>query len=290
MTDPDVQIGRTHTVRLVPSAPMVTPEATVYDRARTVIATPTPTASAVSTTVATATARDRFTVASATGIAVGLSVRVSGVWGQAITRVVQVDGVSLRVSPALPEVPAVGATVRGLDILVTVGPHTEPYMGYVLEVVDAGSSTPSVRCTYNAVVYPYVGPCTPEHVRDLLAGSFAGERAKIGDTIFHERVAEEVNEAIRGRLLESATYLSDYWAPSALTAARAAMLRLVLGESHGLRESGSTRDDYLSGLRFEVRDRINGLLKSAELYSKTQDGKVADADVGLAVTSVEWRR
>lgn len=289
MSDPDVQTGRTHAVRLVLEAPMTTPVATVYTRLRQVVATPTVTASAVATRVASATARDRVTVAATTGLSVGLTLRVSGVWGQALTRVVQVDGSAVRLSPPLPEVPLSGATVRGLDVTVIVGPHTVPYMGYVLEVVDSAGVGPSVRCTYNSVVYPYVGPCLPHHVRELLARGFAGERALIGDSVFHEAVAADVNDQIRGRLLASESYLSDYWAPSALAAVRACMLRLVLAESHGLRESGSTRDDYLQGLRFETRDRINDLLKSAQLYSRDSDGQVADEDLG-ALTHVEWRR
>lgn len=287
--DLDIALNRQETITLVPEVPMTSPVATVYDRARRVISSPTATPSAVSTTVASSTGPDRVVVASATGIVVGLSVRVSGVWGWATAQVIEVDGTALRLSPPLPGTPAASAIVQGLDVVTTVGPFAATYAGYVLEIT--ASNAPPIRTTINCVVYPYVGPCSPTHVRDLLSRNYAGERALISDTIFHQRVAREVNEQIRGRLLASATYLSDYWSPAALSATRGAMLRLVLAESYSLRESGSTRDDYLSGLRFEVRDRIGDLLKSAQLYSKQGNGQISDTEISEPqVTWLDWRR
>lgn len=273
----DIQQGTSKTVRLVPPAPMTSPIATVYDRARNVLVTPTATPSTVDTTVAAGdSTTDELVLASGVGLTRGSWIRVTdAAFGDARSEVSSVDGAVVRLVDPLPAVPSVGAVVEGLDVAVTLtGAATASlYMSYVLEVSDG---VDAVRLVYNVVVYPYVGPCDDTTVRELLARAYPSELELVRDTARHARIAREVNAAIRGRLLASKTYISGYWSPDALSNVCAPMLRLVLAERYGLREGGSDRDQYLTSLRFEVRDRIAELIQSSETHDDDNDGIVDD--------------
>lgn len=273
----DIQQGSTKTVRFVPPAPMTLPLATIYDRARNEIASPAATPSAVDTTVAAGASTPTLLVLTdATGLERGSWIQV---WDPEFTsaraEVSSVDGDVVRLVDPLPATPSEGAAVEGIDIAVTItGVATASlYRGYVLEVSDG---VDVVRIEYNVVTYPYVGPCDDTTVRELLARAYPSELELVRDTARHARIAREVNAAIRGRLLASKTYISGYWSPDALSNVCAPMLRLVLAERYGLREGGSDRDQYLSSLRFEVRDRIAELIQSAETYDDDDDGIVDD--------------
>lgn len=270
----DVQRGATKVVKVVPTAPMVGPTAVVYDRAGTVVASPTATASALSTTTAADTTRAVLKLTSAVAAAAGLAVLV----GSEIAVISRVDGVNATLVEPLSQVPADGTAVVGLDVSVSLtgAATTTLYAGYTLEVSATGVDP--ARLVYNVVRFPFIGPCAARHVRDLLQRGYPGEAAMSRDATLHERIAAEVNESIRGRLLASNHYLSAFWSPDALGNAMAPMLRLVLGERYGLRESGSDRDQYLQSLRFEVRDRIADVVSGGQLYDGDSDGVIPDAD------------
>ena len=278
----DLQLGRAATLTVVPAERMTSPTATVYDRDGTTVDTPTATPSTVATTVAedADNSRTSLLLDDATGIVPGLTVAIAdAAWGTAHSVVSAVDGDTVRLVEPLPAVPTTGATVVGLDIAVALAAFSELYRGYVLEVADASVET-TARLVFNVVKYPYIGPCAAIHVRDLVSKAWPGERAILQDATLQTRIAGQVNSQIRGQLLKSATFLSGYWDPDSLATVRSAMLRLVLAESYGLREPQTDRENYLRSLRFEVRDRIGDVLKSAELYDGDGDGVISERESG----------
>lgn len=278
---PDIQVGRARTVYLVPPELMASPVAKVYDRENNEVASPTATPSAISTTVAADDDNSRtvVTLASAAGCAPGKTLRfVDPVWGTARSQIATVDGAEVRLVTPLPGTPSTGATVRGLDVAVALSAFSALYKGYVLELADAGVE-PTVRWTFNVCKYPFVGPCTAADIRDMVSVSWPGERAVMGDPARQEYLAAEVNGRIRARLLKSETYLSDYWDPDAFVEVKDVVMRLVLAEKCNLRESGTDRNEYLRGLRFEFRDRIGDIIQSAQLADTDGDGKVSATEL-----------
>lgn len=289
----DVQKGRSKVATLTPDAPMASPEATIYGLDGNVVAVSlTATPSAVDTTVASdsGNARQSFKVQSTTGIAPGLSVLVTdSQFGTAQSMVSAVDTSSkiIRLVDALPAVPASGATVEGLDVEVEIPADATGTLGlgYILEVTDA--AVDSVRLEFNVVRFPFVGPCKAHHVRAKLARGYPADFSK--DEVFHARVADEVNAQIRARLMTSARYMSAYWNPDSLAPVRAPMLLLVLAEQYGLREAGSTRDDYLSAARLEVTDRIGAVLSSRQPIDADMTGVIEPEEQRGDIGS-EWVR
>jgi hypothetical protein len=278
----DVQKDRSKTVTLYPEEPMASPVATLYDRDGTAVdVTLTATASAVSTTVATyaSMARQLVKVASLTGIAAGVRVRVtSAEFGTAVATVSAVTDVSaklVRFVDPLPAIPVNGDVVVGLDVVVPLPAFDDVYMGYVLEVASSGVEE-TIREEINVVRFPFRGPVTAQAVRAVVARGWAGEFSK--DEQKHRQIAQESNEQIRARLMGSGVYASRYWSPSALAPVVAPMIKLVLAEQHGLREGGADREGYLTSLRFEVRDRLADVIKGAQPYDADGDGALSDVE------------
>lgn len=274
----DVQKGRSKVATLVPDSPMVSPAATIYGLdGEAVAVTLTATPSTVDTTCAGADSdtRQSFEVSSTEGIAPGLSVLVTDAqWGtaQSVVSAVDTDTSIIRLVEPLPGIPSADATVEGLDVTVTIPTDAtaEIGLGYVLEV--ATDDVDPVRLEFNVVRFPFVGPCKAHHVRAKLARGYPGELSR--DETFHQRIADEVNAQIRARLMTSARYVSAYWNPEALAPVRAPMLLLVLAEQHGLREPGSSRDDFLSAARLEVTERIGAVLSSRQPIDSDMDGQI----------------
>lgn len=289
----DVQKGRSKVVKLVPDSPMMSPTATIYGLdgaalSTVLVATP----SAVSTAVVAddANAREVFEVGSVAGIVGALHVLVTDAqFGTAVGVVSSVDSVTKLVTlvDPLPAEPAVGATVVGLDVSVEIPTSVtaELAKGYILEVAEDGVD--SVRLEFNVVRFPFVGPCKAHHVREKLAKGYPSQLS--ADEVLHQRVADEVNRQIRARLLKSARYVSAYWNPDTLAPVRAPMLTLVLAEQYGMREAGSSREEFLSGTRLEVRDRIGDVLNSIQPIDANMDGEV-DADEQKGEIGAAWVR
>lgn len=277
---PDIQMGRARTVRLVPTEPMASPVATVTDRDGTVVATPDATPSDVSTYVDDDdNTKSTVFVLSPLGLTSGLALRfVDPVWGIAHSAVATLNANEVRLVTPLPGVPSAGAVVTGLDVVVALPAFTSLYKGYVLELADE-SVEQTVRWAFNICKYPFVGPCSAQDIRDMVAVSWPGERAVMNDPARQEYLANEVNGRIRARLLKSESYLSDYWDPDAFIELKDVVMRLVLAEKCNLRESGTDKNEYMRGLRFEFRDRVGDIIQSAQLADPDGDGKVSDREL-----------
>lgn len=296
LPSPDLQIGRARTVTLIPSVPFAQPRAHLYDGEGTLLLTPTATASAVSTTVAESAqnSQQRLKLSSLTGVAPRLWIVVEDpTFGRARAQVSGLEGDQVRLIEPLPATPAAGSTVKGLDIAVSLPALSEPAIGHVLEVEDlANPHVETTRTDINVVRYPFLGPCLPEHVRDLVAKQYGGESRMLADAALQERIAETVNACIRARLLGYDEYASRFWSPAVLQPVRLPMLRLVLAEGYGYREAGVDPTTYLTSLRNEVKERFKSdVLRGRQLRDVDGDEKITKAEAeGAGQNTARWER
>lgn len=279
----DIQQNKTKVVRLVPSSPMSSPTCSIQDREGTELATPTPTVSTVNTTVAsdaTNTAQ-YFKLTSATGLSAGDTIRITdATWGTADAVVSSVDGSFVRLVEPLPGEPDATSAVRGLDVLVTV-PTTATEDLALDNIVIVTEGQEEITELFNVVAHVYRGPCTARDVRDYMSRIYSGE--PLTDEQWFTRVAAEVNRNIRGRLLESTAYVARYWDPDTLREIGRIMMRLVLAD-YGYWTGDGDREDHLRSLRFELKERVAGVLKGGHAYDADGDGGIDDDEVDGSTT------
>jgi hypothetical protein len=286
-----IQQGKSKVVTLVPEAPMSAPVAVIYDSERRVLvgsgdltATPSPVSTFACVLEGWTNTKFAFAVDEDEGIEPGLMILVTDPkWGTAEAEVSSVDGSIVRLVEPLPDVPEdaaeAGATVVGLDVTVTV-PTTATQtlgVGFVLEVTDGDEA---VRTDFAVTAYPFAGPCRARHIREKVARGWAGEYTR--DERFHARAAAAVNDEIESRIMATGRYLDRFWSPKALNPLLDAMIPLVLSLRYGLREGGSTREEYNDAAERVVAARVTDLVRSIQLYNTTGDGKITDTDKGVA--------
>lgn len=282
----DVQLATTPTLRLVPDEPMSAPTAVVYGADGEQLATATPTPSAVSTAVAQhSDGPSAFAVDDATGIAPGLTVRVTDdSFGEADSVVASVDGTWVTLVTPLPAPPAAGSTVVGLDVTVPLpaGATDELGMAKRLEVVEG---TVRVAKVFNVVAYPIDGPCRAQHVRALVSRKQPSKL--LGEQLCAE-IADAGNAEIRGQLLASRSFVSAYWDPDALRRLRVPVLSLILAEEHGIWDANVDREVYVDRLERKVEKIIGQILQSAEPYDEDLDGELTEEEAeGFTATRLE---
>ena len=285
----DIQQGKTKALRLVPAAPMSSPTCSIQTRRGVVLATPTPTAHSLSTTVATDALNSATYVklTSTTGLVVGDTLQVSDTtFGVAASVVAEVTGLYVRFIEPLPATPDDGSAVVGLDVSVTVPTDATATLSMDnIVIVTAGQE--EVTELFNVVTHVYRGPLTARDVRDhiarLYAGEYAGATVGDNDWQWHQRVAAEVNGNLRGRLLESAAFISRYWDPDTLAESARIMLRLVLADK-GYWTGDGDREDQLRSLRIELKERIGGMLKGGQAYDANNDGEIDDDETDGSTT------
>lgn len=291
----DVQKGRSKVVTLVPDSPMASPVAAIYgldgaDTGVSVSASASSFSSTVASSPTTPNTRSSIQLDSVSGLLPGASVLVTDDQfgtAQSVVSAVDASAKVMRLVDALPAAPASGATVEGLDVTATIPTEATSALGlgYILEVTGTGAEP--VRLEFNVVRFPFIGPCKAHHVRAKLARGYPGELSK--DEVLHQRIADTVNAQIRARLMTSARYVSAYWNPETLEPVRAPMLLLVLAEQYGIREAGSTRDDYLSAARLEVTDRLGAVLSSRQPIDSDMSGAI-DVEEQRGDIGSEWVR
>lgn len=272
----DLELGEAATLVVVPPAPWSAPTAVVKDRKGTTIGTPTATPSTVNTTVASATDPSNMVVASGTAVARGLTIQVTDVqWGQADSIVAAVNGTAVRLVTPLPGTPTAGATVRGLDVSVALDDTYTAALGlsFVLRVREG---TVARQRVYNVCTYPFVGPCNELIVREHMTRHFPGERS-VHSAEWCERVSAEVNRLIRGRLLESDVYVSEYFDAGALEEVMILMRDLVLFR-RGYRYPGTSPDEFYRSTNIELESRIGALLKGSTPRDADRDGVIDDEE------------
>lgn len=272
----DLEVGEAATLVVVPPAPWASPTATVKDRKGVSIGAPAATPSTVDTTIVSAADPSNIVVVSGTGVRRGLTLQLTDPqWGAADSVVAAVDGTAVRLVTPLPATPRAGSTVKGLDVEVALSSTYTAALGlsFVLRVRQDGVARQRV---YNVCTYPFVGPCTELLVREHMTRHFAGERA-VHTAEWCQRVADEVNRLIRGRLLESDVYTSEYFDPGALEEVMLLMRDLVLFR-RGYRAYGTNPDEFYRSTNIELEARIGALLKSSVPRDENRDGVIDDEE------------
>lgn len=285
----DVQRGKGRTITVVPPSPWSSAAAVLSEADGTELS-PAPVATprnATATTVASASDESHLVVVSATGITRGVTLRVTDgtQWGEADAVVSNANGTAITLVHPLPGTPAAGASVRVLDVDVALtSTHTaELGLAYLL---DVSSGDESVREVINVVAHPYAGPLSARVVREYVSQHYPGETRVRGEQWAAE-VAAAGNRAIRGRLLETHLYTSQYWDPDALVEVGWLALQRELYK-RGLRMPGSDPVEWMRSVNFELRDRMDGLTKSATPIDKDHDGELDEDEVdGIESTLLE---
>ncbi len=285
----DLQKSKARTITVVPPSPWTSATATFRKPDGTEIS-PAPTATPRSTTALTvASATDEFTfTASAASLSRGATIRVTDAtqWGSADAVIANVSGSAVKLVEPLPGTPAVGASIRVLDVDVALtATHTAALgLSYLVEV-SSGEET--VREVVNVVAFPYVGPMTARRVREHFSRHYPAE-TKAHNEEWYARVADDVNRYVRGRLLEGHVYVSQYWDPDALLEVGWLALQRELFK-RGMRMPGQAPEDYMRSINFELRDRVGGLMKSATPNDQDRDGAI-DTDEVEGIESTLFER
>lgn len=282
----DLQLNEAATLSVVPPSPWASPTAEVKTRAGVSVGTPTATPSAVDTTVdGGGVSPSIFSVAVSTGIARGLTLQVNDPqFGIADSVVASINGKEVKLVTPLPVAPSDGATVKGLDVSVALDAETYTAalgLSFVLEVKQSGVAR---RRVFNVCTYPFVGPMTEEMVREHMTRHWPGERS-VHAAEWCQRVADQVNRFLRGRLLESDAYISEFWNPNALEEVSFILLDLVLFR-RGYRMPGTNPDEFYRSTDIQLERRIGALLKSATPRDIDRDGIIDDDELDGDATSV----
>lgn len=274
----DVQLGHTPTLRVVPERPMTSPAARVISPAGKVLATASAEPSAVDATVESASAADRLGFEDVVeGLRPGLMILVTdSVFGEARARVSTVDADGVRLVQPLPQAPQVGARVQGLDVLVTL-PEAATAALEMHRKLEVYTDDDAVSLVFNVVRFPFVGPVTTLHVRDTLARRQGSVRL---DEIRLEELRDDANALIRGELLSSRVYLTEFWDPDALTRMRMVAVNYVLATQLDVWPAGVVQDTYVASLEQRLEVLAGKLKTSAEERDANLNGKLDEAEIG----------
>jgi len=279
----EVRKGASATVIVEPPERYSSPTATAASRTGASLGAPAATLDAVDTTVAGATDGDTLTVAAAAGITPGRRYVVTSAEWTAIARVRSVDGTTVEFVDPLPGTPGAGDTFRGIDITVALTATQTAAIGEAnLLVVQDGGSDAQTVVAVDVVQHPYQPPLTAADVRAYLARLLPGDR-RVNDAIWQARVAAVINERLRARLRAADRYANRYWDSRAFGESAQVMLRVVLGEEHGVYPRVSDPEDYLRSQRFELADRIGDLIRGTP-YDADDDGQIDDDELPSPTT------
>ncbi|MCB9507973.1 MAG: hypothetical protein H6698_09605 [Myxococcales bacterium] len=258
---------------------MTAPTAVVTQRDGTVVATPTATPDTTASTVdGTAAATDRIPVSDASGFVAGRWYACTDdAFGTALFELSAVEGSTLRLVDPLPSIPSDGAAVFGVEVVVTVAAIDELGEGFLLEVVDDGDGGTGQQVTQDFDVsrYTFTEPVQPEHVCTYISRTWPSEVDMISDGRLHRRIAQQSNDALAARLAPAERRLERYWSPSVLAEPGRILMQIILADVHRLIPMHeSDRNEYVRGLRFELKDRISDLLVAPAKYDQDGDGTI----------------
>ena len=285
---PEVRYESTATVYVEPPAVFSAPTAQVLSRAGAVLTSPAPEVDDVDTTVAAATSPTSFTAASGAGITPGRRYLFTAPGWSAIARVRSCVGASVVLTDALPDTPPDGTAVKGLDIAVPLSGAATAATGESFLVVVASGEL-RANLAYDVARYPFVGPVTADQVRLFLVDQVPNH-PRVGDVVFHDRVAATCNARLRSRLRIADRYLDRYWDPATFDEPGALLLRLVMAEDHNVYASRlQDPAEFIRSTRFELRDRISEIIQSGGGYDADGDGVITDTEAEGFYTIVAGR-
>tara|TARA_R110000824_G_scaffold131166_1_gene293088 strand:+ start:6520 stop:7386 length:867 start_codon:yes stop_codon:yes gene_type:complete len=267
----DIVKSQGHTFIFRPATILSSPTAKVLDTKGSTLESPTPTVDSVSTTVAASASNSAssFVVSSAAGIARGKVYQITDpTFGAALSEVSSVDGTTVTLVEPLPTIPDATSTFLGIEVTVVITSTSTGTLGMGSRVVLAKDGLELVE-VFNVVRHPWQAPLDARKVRHYIAQWWASDPL-IGDEEAMENIADAGNKMLRGRLLEVARYPHLVWDADALEEAGQLAMMIHLAE-HNRIPGNADPIEYRRSLRFDLRDRVGGLAKSAHPYDDDDD-------------------
>lgn len=284
----DIKIGTTPTLRLLPPSRWTGSIAgSVVDAAGSELETPTPVLDSVDTTVASAVDPAVVSLTSASGVAAGRRYLVTGAFGSAVVRVSSVDGATVTLVDELPATPEVGDLWQGIEVAVALTTASTGELAMNSRVI-ATSGDEEVVAEFCVARHPFVFPTTAARIRDYVASNWPSS-PRLQQTWWPEQVREEAADMLRGRLLEAERYPRLYFSPKALAEVALVCVKFVLLDYNLVPGGAGGRNEVKQGLEFDIRDRVSGILRSAEAYDKNNDGAISPEE-RITITSKELSR
>ena len=280
------------TLVLVPPARWATATASILDKDGDETEAPTPSLDAVSTTTASDadTTRSLIKLASASGVVRGTVYEVvDTAFGTALRKVSKVNGSWVTLSEPLPGIPAVGATFKGVAWSVPVTTTTTATLGLGFRGLLNGPETADhLAVAFGVVRHPYVSPGSIRDVARYLSDVRPSDPL-LDDEEAMEDVAERADLIVRGRLLASQLYVHRFWDRSVLWEPWHTAMKLALADM-GRVPGGTDVETWTRSMRFELRDLISDLLRSAGTYDDDEDDAQTDLEDKGASATMRWVR
>lgn len=286
----DVLENTTRTVTVVPGYLWASASAVVLSPSGATLASPVATVDSFSADVEDSAnnTRSALVLSSVAGLQVGHEYLVTDTAGwDAVARVAKVDASARLVTfdDALPEVPAAGATVQGIEVTATIPAITDRDRNYRIIFTDGlGAQVP---VAFHVVRNVFSDPIDAAGVRRFVAEQWPNERRS---STWFRGVADEANRRVRNRLLQHAEYPHWFGDPDAFREAGLAAARMVLMDRN-LIPSGRNPDEYSRAVEFGLRDRVAEAIRSLTVKDERETGDVSDDEAERgALWTVELRR
>ena len=266
----DVVKGQAHTFTFRPEVVLASPAAKVLDTKGATLETPTPSVDATSTTVAASASNTASSFAvSGSGIERGKVYQITDpTFGTALAEVSAVDGATVKLVEPLPAVPDNGSAIVGVEVTVAITSASTGTLGMGYRVVLSKDGSEWIQ-VYNVCRHPWQPPVTARQARHYVAQWWPSDPL-VSDEEALANIADEANKMVRGRLLEVAKYPNLLWDPDSLKEAGQLALMIHLAE-HNRVPGNADPIEYRRSLRFDLRDRVGGLAKSAHPYDDDDD-------------------
>ena len=275
----DVVKTQGHVFTFRPASPLSAPTSKVLDNTGATLESPTPVVDSVSTTVAASASNSpsSFSVASATGIERGKVYQITDpTFGAAQAEVSSVDGTLVTLVEPLAATPDASSTFVGVEVTVTITATSTGVLGMGNRGILAKDGVELVQ-VFNVVRHPWQPPIDARKARHYVAQWWPSDPL-VNDEEALRNIADASNKMLRGRLLEVARYAHLMWDPDALEAAGQLAMMIHLAE-HNRIPGNADPIEYRRSLRFDLRDRVGGLSKSAHPYDDDDDDALDASEI-----------
>lgn len=213
----------------------------------------------------------------------------SDAWGEARAKVAAVDtgaGIVTFAEP-LPGTPVAGDKLLGVMLEVPITTATTGTAELNKRVIATHGSEEVVE-TVHVVEHPWRFPVELREIRDHILSHWPGH-PRAADEAWIASIRDTADEDMRTRLVEAYRYAHRHWDNRTLRRAAWPAIYLALA-ARQLVPRGRDADQYETGQRFELRDRIAGLLKAPTPYDANGDGRITGAEAESIGAVIELTR
>ena len=243
---------------------------TVYKPDGTALGTYAATLSTISTTCDGSTSPTMLDCASVAGMTVGAHLAVTSDGVTYVVRIARIDGLHVHLESAIPVTVDHTSPVKGLTMTASVTAPGVALIGSGYRLVwTYSNATTSRQASYQASVvrWRWTSPVSGADVRSILANSFQERKSES----FCDRVAELVNDRIKGQVQRTGRRPWLYLSPYVFAEAARQGVRYTLAEE-GIYPGG----DAISAvreLRFAFDDAMSQAIRAAQ-YDADATGQI----------------